>query len=329
MAGLYTQEAENFYRNHASYYWENANQDVRDALVVTYYKIGPNNKLRNAAEAELRGERYTPDPNGDGGGQHLVNAGRIRSEFEATKNIVRPDRDPSCFIAGTPILMADGTEKPIEQIELGDLVMAFDPSADAGRGGMVPKRVTRLFTNEAKQIIDLRGLRCTPGHYFLSGNTSFGEDATFRPIASILKQDGTLVEDDGSVVRARTGSRIDSRDDIEIRVIFHRSHDAGESRVTVRAGIPVTFSATSQSERAMSLLQWLDRNGVELRNDGRLQTQDGSVFDSVDWPKGQSPLDRLESQNWVTRGKDEELYTPPWIANLPDIEDEVGLRLVS
>ncbi|KMO37563.1 hypothetical protein VQ03_19035 [Methylobacterium tarhaniae] len=225
--------------------------------------------------------------------------------------------------------MADGTEKPIEQIELGDLVMAFDPSAEAGRGGMVPKRVTRLFTNEAMQIIDLRGLRCTPGHFFLSGDASSGEEARFRPIASILKQDGTLVEADGSVVRARTGSRINSRDDIEIRVVFYRSHDNGESTVTVRAGIPVTVSAPSQSEQAMSLLQWLDRNGVELRDDGRLQAQDGSVFDCVDWPQGQSPLDRVESQNWVTQRENEELYTPPWIANLPDIEDEVGLRLVS
>ncbi len=32
----------------------------------------------------------------------------------------------SCFVAGTPVLMADGSAKPIEQVTLEDQVMAFD-----------------------------------------------------------------------------------------------------------------------------------------------------------------------------------------------------------
>src|SRR6516164_6814187 len=32
---------------------------------------------------------------------------------------------PQCFAAGTPILMADGTERPIEAIKPGDIVIAF------------------------------------------------------------------------------------------------------------------------------------------------------------------------------------------------------------
>jgi hypothetical protein len=38
----------------------------------------------------------------------------------------------NCFVAGTPILMADGKTKPIEQIEVGDKIAAFDESDPFG-----------------------------------------------------------------------------------------------------------------------------------------------------------------------------------------------------
>jgi len=50
--------------------------------------------------------------------------------------LVRPkancncDCNCSCFPAGTMVLMADGTQKPIEQVQVGDMVMAWDGSAD-------------------------------------------------------------------------------------------------------------------------------------------------------------------------------------------------------
>src|SRR5262245_2400686 len=40
-----------------------------------------------------------------------------------------PDTNPppkGCFLAGTPITMADGTTKPIEEIQVGDVVLAYD-----------------------------------------------------------------------------------------------------------------------------------------------------------------------------------------------------------
>jgi hypothetical protein len=50
-----------------------------------------------------------------------------------------------CFPAGTPILLSDGTEKPIEDIRPGDQVLAFDDAAEPGRGALQPREVVRLF----------------------------------------------------------------------------------------------------------------------------------------------------------------------------------------
>ncbi len=49
-----------------------------------------------------------------------------------------------CFLAGTDVLMADGTTKNIEDVELGDEVMATDP--ETGEKG--PRKVTRLIRTE-------------------------------------------------------------------------------------------------------------------------------------------------------------------------------------
>jgi hypothetical protein len=42
-------------------------------------------------------------------------------------------------------LLADGSEKPIEEIIPGDKVLAFDGEADSGRGALQPREFVRLF----------------------------------------------------------------------------------------------------------------------------------------------------------------------------------------
>lgn len=63
-----------------------------------------------------------------------------------------------CFLAGTAILMADGSEKPIEQIRVGDLVMSFDPAVESGRGPLLPAKVTRLFRNVTEAVLSVNGV---------------------------------------------------------------------------------------------------------------------------------------------------------------------------
>jgi RHS repeat-associated protein len=66
-------------------------------------------------------------------------------------------RIPSCSVANsftgdTPVLMADGTRKPIKDIKIGDTVIATDP--ETGKTG--PRQVTALIHgNGDKQLVDI------------------------------------------------------------------------------------------------------------------------------------------------------------------------------
>jgi hypothetical protein len=68
-----------------------------------------------------------------------------------------PDRNESCppgnsFAPGTPVLLADGTTAPIEDVAVGDAVLAFDPLT--GEEG--PREVTATITGQgAKTLVDL------------------------------------------------------------------------------------------------------------------------------------------------------------------------------
>jgi len=74
-----------------------------------------------------------------------------------------------CFVAGTPVLMADGTTKPIEEIRPGDMVLAADHLDPEGKPEAA--RVARFFDNGEKEVVRLRfengeELVCTPSHRF-------------------------------------------------------------------------------------------------------------------------------------------------------------------
>ncbi|MFD0026247.1 polymorphic toxin-type HINT domain-containing protein [Streptomyces sp. NPDC058382] len=81
-------------------------------------------------------------------------AGEALGTFLAVRNSLRGG---SClahnsFAADTPVLMADGTSKPIKDIKIGDKVQAADP--ETGEAGT--RTVTALIEgNGKKQLVDL------------------------------------------------------------------------------------------------------------------------------------------------------------------------------
>src|SRR5690606_10346943 len=74
----------------------------------------------------------------------------------------------NCFPSSTPITLADGSQKPIEQIQVGDFVRAIDPAT----GAFLAKPVVRLFRNVTQEWLELHfedgrpPLVATPGHHF-------------------------------------------------------------------------------------------------------------------------------------------------------------------
>ncbi|MFD0292840.1 polymorphic toxin-type HINT domain-containing protein [Streptomyces sp. NPDC127118] len=81
-------------------------------------------------------------------------AGEALSAFMAAKGTLRLGSCPTrnSFTADTPVLMADGTRKPIKDIKTGDKVLATDPQT----GETGPRTVTALIEgNGEKQLVDL------------------------------------------------------------------------------------------------------------------------------------------------------------------------------
>ena len=61
---------------------------------------------------------------------------------------------PVCFAAGTTILLADGTNKAIDEIEVGEMVLA---AADRDPEGPVePRRVVEVYHNRPDQVMRLQ-----------------------------------------------------------------------------------------------------------------------------------------------------------------------------
>jgi hypothetical protein len=70
-----------------------------------------------------------------------------------------------CFVGGTPVALADGSTKPIEQMQVGDQVLAYDELT----GKVVPARVADTFihTDVHKSLVAINGwLLATANHPF-------------------------------------------------------------------------------------------------------------------------------------------------------------------
>lgn len=71
-----------------------------------------------------------------------------------------------CFLAGTPITMADGSQKPIEEMKVGDMVLAYDEATKQ----MKPDKVTEIFKHDQEDtfLIVNGHIKVTPIHRVLS-----------------------------------------------------------------------------------------------------------------------------------------------------------------
>ena len=108
------------------------------------------------------------------------------------------------FIPSTHVLMADGSTKPIEDVEVGDLVLATDP--ETGEQGA--RRVTDLIVGEGlKELVDVEVdgeiITATGGHPFWLDDAGAWVDADDLETGDrLLLADGTTVAVDSVRERA-------------------------------------------------------------------------------------------------------------------------------
>ncbi|MEU8144245.1 polymorphic toxin-type HINT domain-containing protein [Nonomuraea sp. NPDC048901] len=131
-------------------------------------------------------------------------AGRIRSGIKAAARAIGRGCKGNSFVPGTKVLMADGSAKPIERVEVGDWVLATDP----GTGGTQAKQVTALIVGEGvkhlvKITVDIDGDRgdrtgsvtATEGHPFWLDDLREWRDADqLRPGMWLRTSAGTHVQ---------------------------------------------------------------------------------------------------------------------------------------
>ena len=166
-----------------------------------------------------------------------------------------------CFLAGTPITMADGSQKPIEAVRPDDWVMSFDRD-----GNKVPGRVKRTFRNEAKIVLDFHGTFVTPGHvYYCAGGRFEGQ---FVPLMDILRDDGIVQHEDGRLIRAATGCTAGSDDD-RLFWAFLVGEDAdGTERVRDKCQLRLGSRFMLKDGRHFSMREYMDGIGIELIEGG-------------------------------------------------------------
>jgi RHS repeat-associated protein len=105
-----------------------------------------------------------------------------------------------CFAAGTPVLMADGTSKPIEQVQAGDQVLA-SPHDDP-KAAPTSCAVVETYHNEPRATIDLvfetgageqLTLSATPSHRFYVSEADWMIASEIEPGSKCLARDGSIL----------------------------------------------------------------------------------------------------------------------------------------
>ena len=93
-----------------------------------------------------------------------------------------------CFLAGTLITMADGSKKPIEEIKIGDIVLAFDDETNQFK----PDKVSKTFEHASQGYLIINGhLKVTANHPVLS-NGQWVEVGSLKTGDQLLNEKGAL-----------------------------------------------------------------------------------------------------------------------------------------
>ena len=101
----------------------------------------------------------------------------------------------TCLVAGTPIAMADGTSTPIEQVQVGQMVLAYDTATGVTR----PQRVSKTFRHAAGENQD--GMVLINGTVRATGNHPVYANGRFVRADELATGD-SLVELSGDSPRA-------------------------------------------------------------------------------------------------------------------------------
>ena len=181
-----------------------------------------------------------------------------------------------CFAAGTLITLSDGTTIPIESIAPGDLILSYDAA-----GTLVPGRVTRTFRNEVSHLLDVHGLKVTPGHVTLCGDGMFA--GRHVPIIDILLSDGALVKADGTLVRMAIDKPVGSVEDRFVKVLHALTAEDARSGRLREGEMRVGTLLFDRDGAPVSVLDCLHTEGLIFDPETGLVAKLGEAANPLHW----------------------------------------------
>ena len=131
----------------------------------------------------------------------------------------------NCFIAGTLVATTDGM-KPIEDIEVGDEVLAYDPET----GEQAYKPVVRLFRNATDKWyhvhVNEQDITCTAEHpFYVADIDEFVPAKDLKAGQHVLLSDGSCAEIDGILVEEKSTPETTYNFEVEDYHTYYVSED--------------------------------------------------------------------------------------------------------
>lgn len=174
-------------------------------------------------------------------------------------------------------------KKPIELIEVGDIVVSFDDNDN-----LVPGPVTRTFQNDAKILLDFHGTRVTPGHVYYRPDSK--KSYKYETLIDVLRDDGVIKHQDGTLIRAATNVPVDSPRDGFVQAVTHMrkadgtvvQNDAGRIRLGTRFLV-----GTGKERKSWAVADLIEAGGGVVGDDELIRVGDGEPMPFL-WDFGET-----------------------------------------
>ncbi|MBI4345865.1 MAG: hypothetical protein HY553_03355, partial [Elusimicrobia bacterium] len=95
-----------------------------------------------------------------------------------------------CFVAGTLITMADGTTKPVEQVQAGDVVKSYDVNT----GKWITSKVTDRYKSEWDSFYQINGSNGVTGPHLFWANGKWTRVDELKVGDKLLNDKGEPIE---------------------------------------------------------------------------------------------------------------------------------------
>jgi len=163
-------------------------------------------------------------------------------------------------------------KNPIELIRVGDIVVSFDENDN-----LVPGPVTRTFQNGAKILLNFHGTHVTPGHVYYRPDSK--KSYKYETLIDVLRDDGVIKSQDGTLIRAATNSPVDSPRDGFVRAVTGKrkadgtvvQNDAGRIRLGTRFLV-----GTGKERRSFAVADLIEHGGGVVGEDELIRVGDGA-----------------------------------------------------